>query len=191
MAHDPQDPLVVYSPPFALERRRNPTVAVAGKLQDDPLYGVPEHHVLSRLLFGRRMFVVPRAADAHQLAEPLDGQLRVLFLDPGDHGMPLGECILFSDFFRIWFSRDSCPQKRSSSAILASKVSSPEGCLSANAASPRASYSLRHLKSTLSERLCSRQIWAGRFSPVATCRQHSSLNSLVWFLLNYSSLIWM
>jgi hypothetical protein len=29
-----------------------------------------------------------------------------------------------------------------------------------------------HLRSTLSERLCSRQIWEGRFSPVAACRQH-------------------
>lgn len=46
---------------------------------------------------------------------------------------------------------------------------------------------MRHLRSTLSERLCSRQIWAGRFSPVDTCRQHWSLNSLVWFLLKLSS----
>ena len=108
-----------------------------------------------------------------------------------DHDMPLGDCMLFSDFFRIWFSRDSCPQKRSSSAILASRALSPEGRFSVNAASPRASYSYLHLKSTLSERLCSRQIWAGRFSAVAACRQHWSLNSLVWFLLNLFSFIWM
>ena len=111
-----------------------------------------------------------------------------------DHGMPLGDCMLFSDFFRIWFSRESCPQKRSNSAILASRTSLPEGCFSVNVASPRASYSFLHLKSTLSERLCSRQIWAGRFSPVAARRQHWSLNSLVWFLLgvaNLPSLMWM
>ena len=76
---------------------------------------------------------------------------------PLDHGVPLDECMLFSDFFKIRFSRESCPQKRSSSAILASRASSPEGCFSVKAVSPRASYSLRHLRSTLSERLCSRQ----------------------------------
>jgi hypothetical protein len=93
-------------------------------------------------------------------------------------------------FFRISFSRASLPQKRSSSAILASRASSrEEGCFSVKAPSPLFSYSLRHLESTLSERLCSRQSWAGRFWPVATCRQHSSLNSLVWFLLNPFSLI--
>ena len=111
---------------------------------------------------------------------------------PLDHGVPLDECMLFSDFFKIRFSRESCPQKRSSSAILASRASSPEGCFSVKAVSPRASYSLRHLRSTLSERLCSRQIWAGRFSAVDTCRQHWSLNSRVWFLReldNLSSLI--
>ena len=110
-----------------------------------------------------------------------------------NHGVPPGDCILFSDFFKIWFSRESCPQKRSNSAILASRASSPEGCFFVKTASPRASYSLRHLKSTLSERLCSRQIWAGRFSSIATWWQHCSLNHLVWFLReldNLSSLIW-
>ena len=43
------------------------------------------------------------------------------------------------------------------------------------------SYSSRHLKCTLSERLCAPQIWAGRFSSMATCRQYRSLNSLMWF----------
>ena len=83
--------------------------------------------------------------------------------------MPPLERYFPSPFFRISFSRASLPQKRSSSAILASKASSrEEGCFSLKAASPLASYSLRHLSSTLSERLCSRQICAGRFWPVAT-----------------------
>lgn len=48
---------------------------------------------------------------------------------------------------------------------------------------------IRSLRSTFSLlAMCSRQIWAGRFSPVAACRQHWSLNSLVWFSWSSQSL---
>src|SRR5919206_1039571 len=101
----------------------------------------------------------------------------MVLLGPDDHGVPLVERYFDNPFFKISFSKESLPQKRSSSAILASRASSLEaGCFSVKASSPRASYSFLHLSSTLSAKLCSRQTCAGRFWPVATWRTHSSWN---------------
>jgi hypothetical protein len=190
LSHDPQDSLVVYGPASPVKLGGDPTVAVARELQDNVLYDIPQIEVLARLLFGcRGLLVVPGAAHRKRTAQLAKRDLRMILFEGGDHGVPPFEWYFESPFFRSSFSKESLPQKRSSSAILSSRASSlEEACLSVKASSPQASYSLRHLKSTLSERLCSRQIWAGRLWPVATCRQHSSLNSLVCFLLNPSSL---
>src|SRR5215207_4188379 len=193
LSHDPQDPLVVHHPSSPIELLGDPAIAITRELQNDPLNGVPQLDVPLGFLFGGRALVVPGATHTKQTAQLTlgDGRLVRLF-GLRDHGVPPLERYFPSPFFRISFSRASLPQKRSSSAILASRASSrEEGCFSVEASSPLLSYSLRHLKSTLSERLCSRQSCAGRFWPVATCRQHWSLNSLVCFLLNPSSLIWM
>src|SRR5947209_2831366 len=164
---------MVDAPPFASKRFAHPAVAVAGELQDDPLDGIPQSDILSGLPLGcPGLLVVPRAAYPKQLAQSRERDLGVLQGGLFDHEAPPCKWCLESPFFRISFSRASLPQNLSSSAILASSASLSESCLSVKAASPRASYSLRHLKSTLSERLCSRQICAGRFWPVATCRQH-------------------
>src|SRR5215203_1495228 len=189
LAHHPQHSLVIDFEASSVKLDGNPTVAVARELQDDPLYGISQIEVLPRLLFGRHgLLVVPRAAHRKHTAQRALGNLWMALFEGGDHGMPPFERYFESPFFRSSFSKESLPQKRSSSATLASRASSrEEGCFSVKASSPLLSYSLRHLKSTLSERLCSRQSCAGRFWPVGTCRQHSSLNSLVWFLLNPSS----
>jgi hypothetical protein len=61
-----------------------------------------------------------RTAYAHQFAKPCDGDRGVFFFGPGNLTVCLrATAFSYSDFFRIWFSRESCPQKRSSSAILA------------------------------------------------------------------------
>ena len=90
---------------------------------------------------------------------------------------------------KISFSRASLPQNPSNSATFCSRASPSESGFSVKAASPRASYSRLHFRSTLCARLCFRQICAGRFSPMAICRTHSSLNSLECFLLNLFSFI--
>jgi len=48
--------------------------------------------------------------------------------------------------------------------------------LGAKAASPRSVYSRRQRANTLCARSCSRQTWAGRFSPVASWRTISRVS---------------
>src|SRR5215469_18237968 len=94
-----------------------------------------------------------------------------------DHRLSLADCCLPKAFFNTAFSMANCPQKRSNSATRATNASLSLSCLAAKASSPRASYSCRHRETLLLERLCARQICAGRFSPLANCRTTMSLNS--------------
>jgi len=51
LAHDREHPLVVDRPASPVKLSGDPTVAVAGELQHDVLYGVPQIEILSRRSF--------------------------------------------------------------------------------------------------------------------------------------------
>lgn len=89
-------------------------------------------------------------------------------------------CKVCKAFFNTAFSRANCPQKRSNSALRASSgLASLVPALAVKAASPRSLYSRRQRARTLAASPCSRQIWAGRFSPLDNWRTMARLNSRV------------
>src|SRR5258708_18035475 len=79
-----------------------------------------------------------------------------------NYRMSLLQGSLPNDFLSSAFSKASCPQKRSSSAIFASADAGYELDGGKKASSPRCSYSFLQRETTLEARLCSRHTCAGR-----------------------------
>ncbi len=87
LAHDAQDPLLVdRSPAGAAQRMRHAAVAVAGKVQHDPLDGIPQCDLRLRCpVCGERMCIIPAAADAEPAAERPHGDGRIGLVQQENH----------------------------------------------------------------------------------------------------------
>jgi hypothetical protein len=94
-----------------------------------------------------------------------------------DHRVSLRNGLRASPFFKSVFSQASCPQNRSSSATFRSSASISDAGPGVKASSLRASYSFRQRANRLAESWRSRHTCAGRFSPLAICRQTSNFSS--------------
>ena len=173
---------MIHLPSFSLQGMSHSSIAIAWKVQNELFYGITQGHCFFQRGFHIWVvlpLVVPGTIDLQLLRETTDGNGQPLLTGVLDHRMPLVKGSLPNAFFSRVFSRASCPQNRSSSAILASAEGPSELDGGRKASSPRCSYSFLQRETTLEARLCSRQICAGRFSPLAHCRAIASLNSLV------------
>src|SRR6266581_5028733 len=116
------------------------TIAIAGKIQDELLYRITQRHRFSPLRWlDRDMLsgIVPGAIDLQQLTEMTDGNGQLLLTCLLDYRMSLFKGSLPNAFFSSAFSKASCPQKRSSSAIFASADGASEVDEGRKASSPR------------------------------------------------------
>src|SRR5438876_6495183 len=115
-------------------------IAIACKLQDEVLYRITQRHRFSPLRWlDRDMLsgIVPGAIDLQQHTEMTDGNGQLLLTCLLDYRMSLLKGSLPNAFFSSVFSKASCPQKRSNSAIFASAVGGALVAGGRNASSPR------------------------------------------------------
>src|SRR6266487_733127 len=160
-SHDPKDPLMVDLPSRSLQSMGHPPIAIAWKIQNHLFYGIAQRHCFRQLrwLDGAVLpLIVPGTIDLQQLAEMTNGKGQLLLARVFNYRMSLLKGSLPNAFFSSAFSRASCPQKRSSSAIFASAVGGSEVAGGRKASSPRWSYSFLQRETTLGATLCSRQI---------------------------------
>ena len=133
-------PFMVHLPSGSLQGMGHPAIAIAWKVQNELFDAITQRHRLSPLgwLDGDMgLGIVPGAIDLQQLAEMSDGKGQLLLACVFNYRMSLLKGSLPNAFFNNAFSKASCPQKRSNSAILASAVGGSEGAGGRNASSPR------------------------------------------------------
>src|SRR6266516_1058383 len=131
---------MVHLPSISLQGMGHPTIAIAGKVQDDFLYRITQRHLFGPLGWLNQdvvFAIVPGAIDLQQLAEMANGKGLLLLACAIDYRMSLFKGSLPNAFFSSAFSKASCPQKRSSSAILASADGASEVDGGRKASSPR------------------------------------------------------
>src|SRR5215831_17046224 len=117
LAHDTQHSLVIDYPPQPMQGMGDTTIAVAWKLQDEVFNLIAQGHLLGIVFRLSETLIIPASTDCKELTEALDRKFWMPLMCLCDHGMPLRDPMLCSAFFSTWFSRASCPQKRSSSAM--------------------------------------------------------------------------
>src|SRR5438128_4425531 len=121
--HHAEHPLMVDLPSLSLQGMGHPTIAIAGKVQNDFLYRITQRHFFGPLGWLHQdvaFAIVPSTIDLQQLAEMANGNGQLLLACAIDYRMSLLKGSLPNAFFSRAFSKASCPQKCSSSAILAS-----------------------------------------------------------------------
>src|SRR6185369_4260879 len=189
LAHHPQHSLVIDLPAVAVQLGGHPPVAIAGELFHDPFNGRPQRPVrLRQGKDGRVVPVVRAPVDAQHGAGHFQGEgSERIPVQPAclDHlpFLPGVKAPFFSARCSSSISRWARPSAASNAAIRSSAVGSGAGrqtrppLCSGKAMSPKSSYWCFHFLTSVWQRLCSRQSWASRCSPVATWRATCNLNS--------------
>jgi hypothetical protein len=118
----------------------HPTIAIACKVENNLFNSITQCYLFGLLgwlddavLSG----IIPGAIDLQQLTEMTNGYGQFLLARVFDYRMSLLKGSLPNAFFSSAFSKASCPQKRSNSAILASAVGGSELAGGRKASSPR------------------------------------------------------
>src|SRR6266496_2107336 len=132
--------LMVHFPSISLQGMGHPTIAIAWKVQNDFLYAVTQRNLFGPLGWLNQdvlLGIVPGAIDLQQLTEMTDRKGQLLLARVFNYRMSLLKGSLPNAFFSSVFSRANCPQKRSSSAILASAEGASGETGGRKASSPR------------------------------------------------------